>query len=134
MLMTSSTCGWDRPSRYARCIDATPLAENGFHTDKEKSPWAVVVLPGPSEIRAVKVENNAGGSNRARQVPIEIQLSEDGEVWETVLRDGETRETYVADIRSSPRRASQVRVRRVPEDREDFFHLGKILVYGKKLY
>ena len=134
MLMTSSTCNWDHPSRYARCIDATPLGENGFHTDKEKSPWAVVVLPGPSEIRAVKVENNAGGSNRSRQVPIEIQLSEDGEVWETVLRDGETRETYVADIHTSPRRASQVRVRRLPEDREDFFHLGKILVYGKKLY
>jgi len=27
-----------------------------------------------------------------------------------------------------------VRVRRVPDAQENFFHLGKILVYGRKLY
>ena len=48
--------------------------------------------------------------------------------------DGEVRGTYRADLRRSPRRALQVRVCRTPDAAENFFHLGKILVYGHKLY
>ena len=134
MLMTSSTSSWDTPARYARCIDATPAEANGFHTAKESSPWAVVVLPGPADVYGVVVENNSAGQNRARQVPLEVQVSEDGESWQTVYRDDEVRETYKVNLRSASRRARQVRVRRAPDDKNEVFHLGKILVYGRKLY
>jgi hypothetical protein len=134
MLMTSSTSRWDVPSRYARCIDASPAEGNGFHTDKETSPWAAVVLPGPADVCGVVVENNAQGGNRARQVPIEVQVSEDGEAWQTVFRSDEACATYRADLRRSPCRARQVRVCRTPGAADEFFHLGKILVYGRKLY
>ena len=134
MLRTSSTSQWDRPSRYARCIDSSPCDGNGFHTGKEKSPWAVVVLPGPAEIHGVVAENNSTGHNAARQTPIEVQLSEDGESWQTVFRDGEARRTYRADLRRSPRRALMVRVRRAPDAKDEVFHLGKIVVYGRRLY
>ena len=134
MLMTSSTSSWDVPSRYARCIDATPVAENGFHTAKEKSPWAVVVLPGPADVSGILVENNAPGNNAARQLPLEIQVSEDGDDWQTVLRDDEVRSTYKANLRARPVRCRRVRVRRAPDEKEEVFHLGKILVYGRKLY
>ena len=79
-------------------------------------------------------ENNSAAQNRARQVPLEVQVSEDGESWTTVFRDDEVRATYRVDLRRSPRRARQVRVCRAPDEKEDFFHLGKILVYGRKLY
>ena len=132
--MTSSTSSWDVPSRYARCIDASPAEGNGFHTGKEKSPWAVVVLPGPADVSGILVENNARGGNASRQVPLEIQVSEDGDDWQTVLRDDEVRETYKANMRARPVRCRKVRVRRAPDEKEEFFHLGKILVYGRKLY
>ena len=134
MLMTSSTSNWDRPARYARCIDASPCDANAFHTAKEKSPWAVVVLPGPAAVCGVVVENNSAGPNRARQVPMEIQVSEDGDAWTTVFRDEEPRATYRADLRAQSPRARKVRVCRSAGAKEEFFHLGKILVYGRKLY
>ena len=134
MLRTSSTSQWDKPARYARCIDSSPCQENGFHTDKEGSPWAVVVLPGPADVCGVVVENNSAPPNRSRQVPLEVQVSEDGETWRGVFRDDDARATYRVDLRKSPCRARQVRVCRTPGAAENFFHLGKILVYGRKLY
>ena len=50
----------------------------------------------------------------------------------------EEREGYVASIADRLRRlaprARLVRVRRKPDAKNEFFHLYKILVYGKKLY
>jgi len=134
MLRTSSTSRWDVPARYTRCIDATPKDGNGFHTDKETAPWATVVLPGPANVCGVVVENNALGSNSARQMPLEVHVSEDGETWRPVFRDDQLRETYKVDLRKAPCRARQVRVRRQPGVKDEVFHLGKILVYGRKLY
>jgi hypothetical protein len=134
MLSTSSTSQWDHPENYARGIDATPVSGNIFHTGREKSPWAMVTLRGPTEVRGVLVENNGAGQNRHRQVPIEVEVSEDGETWRNVFRDAEIRPEYRVDLRSLAPRARYVRVRRTADAKEEFFHLNKILVYGKKLY
>ena len=134
LLKTSSTSGWDKPKNYARCIDATPCGENGFHTAKEKSPWAVVMLPGPVAVCGVVAENKAGWQNRHRQAPRELQISEDGSDWTTVHRDDQVRDTYRIDLRSSAPRARYIRIRRVPDAKDEVYHLNKLLVYGKKLY
>ena len=134
LLKTSSTSQWDTPKGYVGCIDWSPCGGNTFHTGKEKSPWAVVMLPGPAEICGVVVENRCGAQNQGRQVPLEVQVSEDGEGWHTVHTDGEVRSTYRVDLRTRAPRARYVRVRRTPEAKEEFFHLSKILVYGRKLY
>lgn len=134
LLKTSSTSGWDSPKNYARCIDSTPSDGNGFHTAKEKAPWAEVMLPGPIEVFGVLLENNSAHQNRHRQVPLEIQVSEDGSEWKTVHSESEVRQTYRVDLRKVSPRARYVRVRRTPEAKDEVFHLGKILVYGKKLY
>ena len=134
LLKTSSTSGWDKPKNYARCIDATPCGENGFHTAKEKSPWAVVMLPGPVSVCGVVAENKAGWQNRHRQAPLELQISEDGSEWTTVHCDDQVRDTYRIDLRSSAPRARYVRIRRVPDAKDEVYHLNKLLVYGKKLY
>ena len=134
LIKTSSTSGWDVPKNYARCIDATPCGGNGFHTEKESAPWAVVTLPGPVEVRGLVIENRGSENNRRRQVPLEIQVSDDGSSWWTVHTENEVRETYRINLGTSVPRASHVRVQRVPGDKEEVFHLSKILVYGKKLY
>ena len=134
LLKTSTTSGWDKPKNYARCIDATPCGENGFHTAKEKTPWAVVMLPGPVSVCGVVAENKAGWQNRHRQAPLELQVSEDGSEWTTVYREDQVRDTYRIDLRLTAPRARYVRIRRVPDAKDEVYHLNKLLVYGRKLY
>ena len=127
-----STSLWDRPADYPRALDATPAGEYAFHTDKEKSPWALVTLEGPTEVRGIVLENRL--SNASRQVPIVVQVSEDGSTWRTVFTDSETRATYCVDLQAAAPQAKFVKVLREPEAQDVCFHLRKILVYGKKLY
>lgn len=132
MLRTSSTSRWDGPASYPLGLDALPLSGNAFHTDKEKEPWAMVVLAGECRVRGVLVANPGG--YRGRQPPIEVQLSGDGKEWRTVFSDDAVRTEYRVDLGDKSVVAKFVRVRRVPGAREDFFHLNKILVYGDRMY
>ena len=132
MLRTSSTSRWERPASYPLGLDALPLSGNAFHTDKEKEPWAMVVLAGECRVRGVLVANPGGC--RGRQPPIEVQLSGDGKEWRTVFSDDAVRTEYRVDLGDKSVVAKFVRVRRVPGAREDFFHLNKILVYGDRMY
>ncbi len=134
LLKTSSTCGWDRPAGYARTIDESPCTGNGFHTDKEDSPWAEVVLAGPAEICGIVVENKCGAQNQGRQAPLEVLVSEDGQSWQKIYADGQVKSTYRVDLGGKSIRAKYVRVQRTAKAKQDVYHLSKILVYGKKLY
>ena len=51
-----------------------------------------------------------------------------------MYRDDQVRDTYRIDLRSSAPRARYVRVRRVPDAKDEVYHLNKLLVYGRKLY
>ena len=134
MLRTSTTCNWDSPARYARTIDETPCTGNGFHTGGEDAPWATVVLPGPVELGGILVENKCGAQNMGRQVPLEVQISDDGESWQKIYTDEQVKSTYRIDLRGRALRARYVRVQRRPGAKKEVYHLSKILVYGKKLY
>ena len=63
-----------------------------------------------------------------------MEVSEDGDNWRTVVHDEEIRPVYRVDLQAAPPRARFVRVRRTAGAKDEFFHLNKILVYGKKLY
>ena len=134
LLRTSSTCGHDTPARYPICIDESPCSGNGFHTDNEESPWAEVMLPGPAGLKGIVIENRAGGYNATRQVPMEVQISADGENWQTVQTYANAQDTYRVDLRSTNPRAQFVRVARKPGAKKEVFHLNKILVYGTKFW
>ncbi len=134
LLMTSTTSSWDDPSRYQYVIDASAPDGNGFHTAKEKAPWATVKLPGPSSISGVVVVNNSGGYNATRQAPLFVDVSRDGTTWTRVHTDENVRDTYRIDLRASAPLAQYVRVGRVENAKEEVYHLSKILVYGKKFY
>jgi hypothetical protein len=139
MLTTSSTCNWDKPELYARAIDSTrspnprhPNDRGTFHTKKETEPWAMVELPGDAQVTGVFLLNESG-QNSARQVPFDVMVSEDGKTWTNVYHTDKVEHAYHIPV-SPSRRARYVRVARVPGAKEDFFHFGKILVYGRRLY
>lgn len=134
LLRTSTTSGHDKPARYPLCIDESPCGENGFHTESEEAPWAEVMLPGPAGLTGIVIENRAGNGNNARQVPLEISVSDDGESWQTIKTFDNVQDTYRIDLRGTNPRARYVRVGRKPGAKTQFFHLNKILVYGKKFW
>ena len=139
MLTTSSTCGWDKPELHGRVTDATkqpnprhPNDLGTFHTGKETAPWAIVELPGDAQVTGVYLLNKFG-QNAPRQVPFEVFVSEDGKDWTRVYQTAIVTAEYRIKL-DSPRRARYVKVAREPDAKNEFFHFGKILVYGKKLY
>ncbi len=134
LLQTSSTCGHDHPETYPRAIDESPCNGGAFHTDAEESPWATVVLAGPTDVKGIVVENRFGGVNGNRQVPIVVEVSEDGKEWTQVFSSNSKQDTYRIPLAENGQRKRQVRVSRKAGDRKEFFHLNKILVYGTKLY
>lgn len=134
LFKTSSTCQWDDPSRYGLVIDDSPCGGNGFHTEKEKAPWAQVMLAGPTTVQGVVIENRAGGYNATRQVPLYVDVSEDGSSWRRVRTVEQVAPTFRVDLRGDAPRARYVRVGRVAGAKEEVFHLNKVLVYGTKLY
>jgi hypothetical protein len=135
LLKTSSTCNHDDPARYPLAIDDSPCAGRGaFHTDGEEAPWAIVMLAGPTEVKGLVIENRFGGYNATRQVPLVVEVSEDGSEWRKVYETEAAQDTYRVDLRGVANRTRQVRVSRKAGAKKEVYHLNKILVYGTKLY
>ena len=139
MLTTSTTSNWDKPELYARAIDSSrkpnpshPNDLTTFHTAKDTAPWAMVELPGDAQVTGVFLLNKSG-QNAHRQVPFDVMTSEDGKTWTNVFHTDKLEQEYRIPITPS-RRARYVKVARTPDAKEEFFHFGKILVYGRKLY
>lgn len=139
MFTTSSTCRWDKQDLHGRVTDATkqpnpsnPNDLGTFHTGKETAPWAIVELPGDAQITGIYLLNRFG-QNSGRQVPFEVFISENGKDWTNVYQTAIMLAEYRIPLDGS-RRARYVKVARKPDAKNDFFHFGKILVYGKKLY
>ena len=89
-------------------------------------------LPGDAQITGIYLLNRFG-QNSGRQVPFEVFISENGKDWTNVYQTAITLAEYRIPLDGS-RRARYVKVARKPDAKNDFFHFGKILVYGKKLY
>ena len=132
MVAMTSTCSWDRPLGYRSALERFDVDANfAFHTDKQDSPAAFVILPGDSEITGITVVNSA--SCPWRQPPVEIRVSEDGQNFDLVYRSEENKPEWRAAF-DRPRKAKYVMVSREAKAKDEFFHLKKILVYGRKLY
>ena len=136
LLKTSSSAGdADTPELHAHALDIIPHTGRTFLTKKEKEPWAAVQLPWTAIVKGIVIVN-AGQDEKvlAKQTPIEVELSEDGQNWQKVFSDKTARDKYRIDMTSNKTRSVFVRVRRTPNDKvEEEFQLAKILVYGKKL-
>lgn len=133
ILMTSTTSRWDWPLTYRNALDGEGYEELcAFHTNYETSPWAMVKLPGPAEVKSITIVN-AGGYNTARQIPLVVWTSEDGKTFTQIASFTAVQPEWTVEL-AVPQKARYVKVGRKPDDRREVFHLYKILVYGKKLY
>ena len=84
------------------------------------------------ELSGIVILNRLSGSRQERQVPIKVSVSEDGKHWTTVFESKEVKKVWQVDLTDKKPRARYVRVQR-SDDRAEYFHLGNILVYGRKL-
>ena len=133
MLRTSSSHIGDTPGSHAHALDGKPCTGNAFRTDKETAPWAMVMLPKPAVVKGiVVVDAGKDAKSRAMQTPLEIELSEDGQNWQTVASEATASETYRVDLVKNRSKYLCIRVRRSPDVQNETFSLAKILVYGRK--
>lgn len=134
LLKLDSTCVYDCPVNYRNTLNADDFeGQNGFHTDKGFEPWAMVVLPGDSEITGLTIVDKAWGTNADRQFPMVISFSTDGKQFTQVHRCDNKQSEVRVEIPGA-KKAKYIKIGRAKSDREEPFHLHKILVYGKKLY
>ncbi|MDO4551615.1 MAG: PA14 domain-containing protein [Planctomycetia bacterium] len=134
MLKISTSSGsYDTPELYLSTIDTTRKVGRTFHTNNETSPWAIVTLTGPAEVSGILIAHNSG-QNKQRNMPLMVWISEDGTEWTEIFQTEKEQPEWRIDLSDAPIKAKYIKVGRVPEHRKDFFHLGKILIYGKPLY
>ena len=144
MLTLSATApAWiDTPALHPRAIDASPASDFMFCADESDAPWAKVTLAGPCELRGIVIVlRSADKAQRENQLPLVVEISEDGSDWQKVYEDNRLRDQYRIEFKAFKRpRARYVRVSRAQSEtsdgriKRDYFRLSKILVYGKKLY
>lgn len=131
LLQISTTSGYDSPEKYLSVIDGGP--NGSFHTGKEKNPWAIVTLPGDAMIDAIYIRNVCTQNNR-RAVPLVVSVSEDKVKWKEVFRSDKAENEWKIDLSKKKVKAKYIKAERLDGAAEDFFHLTKFQVHGKKLY
>ena len=122
------------PEADARgAVDGTVSGGYGFHTAEESSPWWQVDLGAPHLLSEVVVYNRVDQPDcRARALPLEIALSDDGAAWRLVHvqhegfggADGEP-------LRWTAARREQARFVKLTVPRLTYLHLDEVEVYGR---
>lgn len=134
MMRISKSSGWDTPIRYRNVLAAEDFeGGNGFHTDKEESPFVEVILAGETEVTGLTIVNSGTNGNNGRQVPLEVSLSADAATWTKVWSTNELKDEWKVKL-PCPMIAKYVKVGRTAGAKTEVFHLHKVLVYGKKQY
>lgn len=127
LIRTSSTCNFDAPCEHPGVLQS----EGGrFHSAKEVNPYVVVELPKQAHLNGIVIVGTA--HNQQRLYDMHVQVSETGkdDDWQdvAVLPNGTPRVQRV-DLQDKRPLAKYVRVKR-GGDKQEFFHLNAIYVYG----
>ena len=129
LLQTSSTCNYDQPINHWGVIEE----EGGsFHTDRQVRPNTVVRLGKLGDVSGIVILGTDYGQNGGRQMPLKVSVSEDGTTWTEVFRTTEQRGPWRIPLAGKAERVLYVKAER-DDDRNEFFHLAGIRVYGRKL-
>ena len=142
MLTLQSSAPGDTPDLHKCTIDASGAKDFTFCALAYKGePAATVVLAGPCEVRGIVLSLACPDKAASEsQLPIEVEISEDGAGWQKVFEADKLRNSYRIEFKSNRRpRARYVRVRRLAGkdgtlEQVEYFRMSKIVVYGKKLY
>ncbi len=121
----SSTSSWDQPAGHASVL---AISGGKFHTGNGEHEWAEITLPRIAKLSGIIIDNEEG--HRDRAVPLKVEVSPDGEHWETVFLTDKAELQWQIDLRAQQPVARFVRVVG-SEGRNDFLHLRRILVFGK---
>ena len=129
LLQTSSTCQYDTPINHWGVLE-----EDGgsFHTDKQVRPNAIVRLGKLGDLSGIVVLGSDYGQNGGRQMPLKVSVSEDGSSWREVFRTTEQHGPWRIPLTGKAERVLYVKAER-DDERNEFFHLAGIRVYGRKL-
>ncbi len=128
VLKTSSSSKYDKPWLYEGVL----LPQGGyFHTNKEKNPWAIVVLPQKSDISGIIIVNRWENKNyRQSAVPLEVAVSADGKKWSQIFTSDKPDSIWRIDLTGKKISAKYIKVS-TKHDKAQYFHLRNILVYGR---
>jgi hypothetical protein len=129
LLVTSSTCGWDHPENHWGVLEAVG---GGFHTDSQVRPFALVRLGKLGDLSGIVIHDPSDGHNATRQLPLKVSVSEDGAAWTEVFRGDRHEKMWRIPLDGRAGRVQFVKVER-DDDRQEFFHLSAIHVYGRRL-
>ncbi|WP_338288454.1 hypothetical protein [Luteolibacter sp. LG18] len=129
LLKVSSTCQYDHPENHWGVIEADG---GSFHTDKQKRPNAVVRLGKLGDLSGIVILGTDYGQNGGRQMPLKVSVSEDGNTWHEVFRTTDQKGPWRIPLSGKATRVQYVKAER-DDDREEFFHLAGIRVYGRRL-
>jgi hypothetical protein len=129
LLRPSSTCVHDSPVNHWGVLE-----EDGgsFHTDRQVRPNAVVRLGKLGDVSGIVIVGSDYGQNGHRQMPLKVSVSEDGSNWNEVFRTTDASGPWRIPLSGKATRVLYVKVER-DDDRNEFFHLAGIRVYGRKL-
>ncbi len=129
LLRPSSTCQYDSPVQHWGVLEEVG---GSFHTDRQVRPNAVVRLGKLGDLSGIVIVGTDYGQNGGRQMPLKVSVSEDGKTWDEVFRSIDPRGPWRIPLAGKATRVLYVKAER-DDDRNEFFHLAGIRVYGRKL-
>lgn len=130
LLRISSSCQYDHPENHWGVLEED--VGGSFHTGRQKRPYAVVRLGKLGDLSGIVVLGSDYGQNGGRQMPLKVSVSEDGATWQEVFRTTEQQGPWRIPLKGKASRVLYVKAER-DDDREEFFHLAGIRVYGRRL-
>ena len=96
------------------------------------APNAVVRLGKLGDVSGIVILGTDYGQNSHRQMPLKVSVSEDGGTWTEVFRTTDPVGPWRIPLSGKATRVLYVKAER-DDDRNEFFHLAGIRVYGRKL-
>lgn len=129
LILTSSTSNWDHPENHWGILEA---CGGGFHSASEVRPNAVVRLGKLGDLTGIVIHDSSGGQNAARQIPLKVSISENGQSWTQVFRSENHESMWRIPLEGKATRVQFIKVER-DDDRQEFFHLNAIHAYGRRL-
>ena len=112
-------------------------SQDGFHTNDDPNPWWMVDLGSTAQVHFIRIFNRERIPEwiKQRANPLVIELSEDGEQWDTLFctRRGQVFGGYDGGrpLLWSTKHPVTARFVRISIPRREYLHLAEVEVYGR---
>lgn len=130
--------GWKDAERHKKLLTPEPLEKNvdtrAFHTERETAPWVQIDFPDKVQIAGLVIEarGDARGNGWNRSAHLVVWISDDMKTWREAARNEQNLHRYRFDLSKKMVNGKYLRIGRDSKtDRTDWFHLNKVLIYGR---